>query len=62
MTREKMLELRWKAAHSDQPGALYHGQRIIGYGEWKGGSLHMPSPWHVVVALADGSRIGIDEE
>jgi hypothetical protein len=61
MTREEMLDVRWKADNREQPDALYYGQRIIGYREWKGGDLHTPGHWYAIVVLADGTRIGIDE-
>jgi hypothetical protein len=61
MSREKMLDVRYKADNRDQPDALYYGQRIIGYREFKTGSLHMPGHWRAIVVLADGTRIEIDE-
>ena len=62
MTREQMLDVRHKADHRDQPDALFHGQRIIGYSEWKGGDLYTSGRWSAVVFLADGARILIEEE
>jgi hypothetical protein len=35
MTREKMLDVRWKADNRDQPDALYYGQRIIDNREFR---------------------------
>jgi hypothetical protein len=62
MTREKMLDVRYKADNRDQPDALYYGQRIIGFREFKTGSLGGESGhWRAIVALADGTRIEIDE-
>jgi hypothetical protein len=61
MTREEMLDVRWKADHRDQPDALLYGQRIIGFSEFHTGSLGMGGHWRATVVLADGSRIEIDE-
>jgi hypothetical protein len=62
MTRDDMLDVRWKADNRDQPESLYHGQRIIGYSEFHTGSLGMGGHWRAIVVLADGTRIEIDEE
>jgi hypothetical protein len=62
MTRQQMLRLRTKAGHRDQPDVLYYGQRIIGYHEFKTGSLHLGGHWHAIVVLADGARVEVDEE
>jgi hypothetical protein len=39
LTHREIQDVRWKADHRDQPGALYRGQRIIGYsrvdGRWR---------------------------
>ncbi len=59
MSRDKMLDVRENADNGDQPCALYEGQRIIGYREWKGGTLYMPGAWCAVLVLADGTRLQI---
>jgi hypothetical protein len=63
MTREKMLDVRWKADNREQPDALYSGQRIIGYSEYHTGSLGGDhGHWRAIVVLADGTRIEIGEQ
>jgi hypothetical protein len=62
MTRQQLLELHAKATNRERPDALYYGQRIIGYHEFKTDSLPMGGHWHAVVVLADGTRVEIDEE
>jgi hypothetical protein len=61
MTRNQMLDVRWKADNRDQPDALYYGQRIIGYREYKTGGPGTPGHWRAIVVLADGTRVEIDE-
>jgi len=61
MSREEQLELRWKADNRDQPDALFEGQRIIGFREWKSSSLYAPGQWCVSCVLEDGTRLIIDE-
>jgi hypothetical protein len=62
MTREQMLAVRWRADNRDQPDALYYGQRIIGYREFKTGGLGAPGHWRAIVVLADETRIEIAEK
>jgi hypothetical protein len=33
LTPREIQDIRWKADHRDQPGALHRGQRIAGYRE-----------------------------
>jgi hypothetical protein len=60
-TRDEMLDIRAKADTCDRAGSLYRGQRIVGYREWKIGSVHTLGFWRAVVVLADGMRVEIDE-
>jgi hypothetical protein len=60
-TRDEMLNIRAKADTRDQAGSLYRGQRIVGYREWRIGSVYTPGFWRAVVVLADGMRVEIDE-
>jgi hypothetical protein len=62
LTRQQMLDLRWKAEIHDQPGSMYLGQRILKYSEWMTGDLHTPGIWRAVCLLADGTRLEIIEK
>jgi hypothetical protein len=62
ITRQQMLDSRFKAGHRDQPDAQYYGQRSIGYTEFKISSVQMGGHWHAIVVLADGTRVEIDED
>ena len=61
MTRHDMLAIRWKADHREQSGALYHGQRITDYSEWKTRDSSSGSDWRAVLVLADGERLELVE-
>ena len=61
MTRDDMLDIRAKAETFYQPNALFRGQRIAGYREWKTSSIYTSGFWRAVVVLADGLRVEIDE-
>ena len=61
MTRHDMLAIRWKADHRENPGALYHGQPITGYSEWKTQDRISGGDWHAVLVLADGERLELVE-
>lgn len=56
-----MREVREKADNRDQHWALYEGQRIIGYREWKSGSVYTPGIWLAIVVLADGTCLLLEE-
>jgi hypothetical protein len=61
-TRDQMLDVRYKADNREQPDGLFQGQRIIGFREWKSGSLGgEPGQWCAIVVLADGTRVWRDE-
>jgi hypothetical protein len=57
VTRRQMLAVRELADKRLLPTALYWGERIIGYQESLGGD----SRWHAQVALANGTRVLLDE-
>jgi|GEM_PF-890968 len=57
VTRKQMLAVRDLADKRMLPTSLFWGQKIIGYRESRGGD----NPWHAQVALADGSRVFLDE-
>ena len=61
MTRHDMLAIRWKADHRENPGALYHGQPITGYSEWKTQDSISGGDWRAVLVLADGERLELVE-
>jgi hypothetical protein len=55
--RKQMLAVRELAETRMLPTSLFWGERIIGYRESMGGD----SRWHAQVALADGTRVFLDE-
>ena len=61
MTRHDMLAIRWKADHRENPGALYHGQHITGYSEWKTQDSISGGDGRAMLVLADGERLELVE-
>jgi len=61
VSREKMLEARWKADHREQLGSLAWGQRIVSYREWMTGDLYSGGHWMAQLVLGDGTRVLLEE-
>jgi hypothetical protein len=62
LTLQEILDIRWKADHRDEPGALFHGQRIVGFSEWLEGDVYSSANWRGVCVLADGTWLELLEK
>ena len=62
LSHQEIHDMRWKADHRDQPGALYRGQRIVAYRDWMEGDVHSGAMWRGVCVLEDGAWLDLIEK